>query len=44
MAMLDVQFPGDKKVDVLYKGFCIATDQNKPDGSVGEAPSPFDLF
>ena len=41
---MEVVFPGGKRVDVLFKGFRVETDQKKPDGSPGAAPEPFDLF
>jgi putative redox protein len=44
MALVELEFPGGKKVDAKVKNFTIKTDQ--PIGSGGEdsAPSPFDLF
>ena len=39
-----VTFPGSKRVDALYKGFTIKTDQPKTGGGDGSAPAPFDLF
>jgi ribosomal protein S12 methylthiotransferase accessory factor len=39
-----VNFPGGKKVDAIYKGFTINTDQPEKGGGEGTAPSPFDLF
>ncbi|MDD4857290.1 MAG: OsmC family protein [Candidatus Krumholzibacteria bacterium] len=41
---LTVTFPGNKKVDVEFKGFTIKTDQPPANGGDGTAPSPFDLF
>jgi ribosomal protein S12 methylthiotransferase accessory factor len=41
---MEVVFPGGKKVNALYKGFIIETDQPEHDGGGGSAPSPFDLF
>jgi putative redox protein len=35
---------GGKRVDVLYKGFTIRTDQPESAGGENSAPSPFDLF
>ena len=35
---------GGKKVDALYKGFTIRTDQSKEYGGDGTAPEPFDMF
>jgi putative redox protein len=43
-AELTVTFPGNKKVDVEFKGFTIKTDQPQANGGAGTAPSPFDLF
>jgi ribosomal protein S12 methylthiotransferase accessory factor len=39
-----VSFPGGVKVDALYKGFTIRTDQPLHSGGENSAPSPFDLF
>jgi len=44
MREMEVVFPGGRKVDVLYQGFRIETDQSREDGSPGSAPKPFDLF
>ena len=33
-----------KKVNALYKGFTIKTDQSKENGGNGSAPEPFDMF
>jgi putative redox protein len=41
---MEVVFPGSKKVNALYKGFIIETDQPEHAGGGGSAPSPFDLF
>ena len=41
---MEIIFPGGKKVDALYKGFEIKTDQSKRSGGEGSAPAPFDLF
>ena len=41
---MEIQFPGGKKVDALYKGFTIKTDQPKNEGGEGSAPEPFSLF
>lgn len=41
---MEIIFPGGKKVDALYKGFRIQTDQSKRSGGTGSAPAPFDLF
>ncbi len=44
MALIEVSFPGGKKVDASIKGFTIPTDQPISSGGEGSAPSPFDLF
>jgi len=41
---MGIIFPGGKKVDALYKGFKIETDQSERSGGEGVAPAPFDLF
>lgn len=41
---MEVRFPGGKKVDALYNGFTVKTDQPKEDGGDGSAPQPYDLF
>ena len=41
---MEITFPGGKKVNALWKGFEIATDQPAAGGGDGSAPSPFDLF
>lgn len=41
---MEISFPGGKKVDALYKGFTIKTDQSPFSGGEGSAPAPFDLF
>ena len=41
---MEVIFTGSKKVNALYKGFIIETDQPEQAGGSGSAPSPFDLF
>jgi len=43
MAM-EITFPGGKKVQALYEGYTVETDQPVEDGGAGSAPSPFDLF
>jgi ribosomal protein S12 methylthiotransferase accessory factor len=39
-----ITFPGGKKVNALWHGFEIATDQPAAGGGEGSAPAPFDLF
>ena len=41
---IQVTFPGGLKVDAVYKGFLIKTDQPVHQGGEGTAPAPFDLF
>lgn len=41
---MQVVFPGGKRVNALYKGFTIETDQSREGGGGGAAPEPFDLF
>ena len=41
---MEVIFPGGKRVNAIYKGFTIETDQSKRDGGEGSAPAPFNLF
>jgi len=41
---MKVTFPGGKRVDALYKGLVIETDQPVYQGGNGSAPAPFDLF
>jgi putative redox protein len=41
---MEVVFPGGKKVDALFKGLRIQTDQPEESGGEGSAPAPFDLF
>jgi len=41
---MKVTFPGGKRVNALYKGIVIETDQPVYQGGEGAAPAPFDLF
>ena len=41
---MEIVFSGGKKVDALYNGFTIRTDQSPLGGGEGTAPEPFDLF
>jgi len=41
---MEINFPGGRKVNSVYKGFTIKTDQSKEDGGDGTAPTPSDLF
>jgi ribosomal protein S12 methylthiotransferase accessory factor len=42
--VLDVQFPGGKRVDVRIRGFEVKTDQSIKSGGAASQPEPFDLF
>ena len=44
MSEMEITFPGGKKVNALWHGFEIATDQPKSSGGDNSAPAPFDLF
>ena len=39
-----INFPGGKKVNAIYKGFIIKSDQPREEGGEGTAPEPFSLF
>ena len=41
---MEVAFPGGKRVDALYHGFTIKTDQSVQNGGEGSSPAPYDLF
>ncbi len=41
---MEIRFPGGKKVNAIYKGFTIQTDQPIEEGGEGSAPEPFSLF
>ena len=41
---MEIVFAGGKKVEALYKGFKIKTDQSTRHGGEALAPAPFDLF
>jgi ribosomal protein S12 methylthiotransferase accessory factor len=41
---MEIHFPGGRKVNSVYKGFTIRTDQSKEDGGDSTAPTPSDLF
>ncbi len=43
MSMI-ITFPGGLKINAIYKGFTIETDQPKSEDGEGTAPEPFDLF
>lgn len=44
MIKMEIIFPGNKKVDAVYNGMVIKTDQPIQAGGEGSAPAPFDLF
>ena len=41
---MEITFPGGMKVDAMFDGYTVRTDQPVEDGGTGSAPSPFDLF
>jgi ribosomal protein S12 methylthiotransferase accessory factor len=41
---MEVYFEGKKKVNAIYNGIVIKTDQPAEAGGEGSAPAPFDLF
>ncbi|WP_319406712.1 OsmC family protein [uncultured Desulfosarcina sp.] len=41
---MQVNFPGGKRVNSIYKGFTVETDQPPSEGGDGSAPEPYDLF
>ncbi|MCK4332079.1 MAG: OsmC family protein [Thermoplasmatales archaeon] len=41
---MEINFPGGKKVDAIYKGFTIKTDQPEQEGGEGISPESFSLF
>ena len=43
MSMI-ITFPGGLKINAIYKGYTIETDQPKSEDGEGTAPEPFDLF
>lgn len=42
--MIEVRFPGGRKVEAAFDGYRVVTDQPASSGGEGIAPSPFDLF
>ncbi len=42
--VIEVKFPGGKKVDAVIDGTVIRTDQQVENGGDGTAPEPFSLF
>ena len=41
---MQIVFPGGRRVDAVYEGFRIATDQPRSSEGDASAPAPFDLF
>ena len=41
---MSVHFPGGKRVNAIFDGFEVETDQSPDNGGDGTAPEPFDLF
>lgn len=41
---MEILFPGGKRVDALFDGFTVQTDQPVSSGGEDSAPAPFDLF
>jgi ribosomal protein S12 methylthiotransferase accessory factor len=41
---MEISFSDGKKVDAVFKGFTIRTDQSEKDGGEGSAPTPSFLF
>jgi len=41
---MDITFGGGKRVDAIFDGFTVRTDQSRSGGGEGSAPEPFDLF
>lgn len=41
---MKVNFTGGYKIEAIYNGFTIKTDQPKDEGGEGTAPEPFSLF
>ena len=41
---IDIRFPGNMKVEAIYDGFTVCTDQKKSEGGDESAPKPFSLF
>lgn len=44
MKEFEINFPGNKKVDVSFKDFLVRTDQSKKNQGDETAPEPFDIF
>lgn len=44
MAQFEIDFPGNKKVDIRFGNFQVKTDQSRKNDGDETAPEPFDLF
>lgn len=44
MFEMEIVFPGNKRVDAIFNGTVVKTDQPIQAGGDGTAPAPFDLF
>ncbi len=44
MFEMEIVFPGNKRVDAIFNGTVVRTDQPVQAGGDGTAPAPFDLF
>jgi len=42
--IMNISFPGGKRVNAHYKGFTIETDQSLKEGGDASSPEPFSLF
>lgn len=41
---MEIEFGSGKKVNALFNGFKVLTDQPRDEGGDGTAPAPYDLF
>ena len=41
---INIRFPGGKRVDAVFDGFVVHTDQSASHGGQGTAPEPYDVF
>lgn len=41
---MEIKFPQGKRVDAVFNGFSVATDQSVKRGGEGLAPAPYELF
>ena len=44
MALIEIKFPGNKRVDAHIKGHIVPTDQPEYAGGDNTAPAPFEVF